>query len=82
MRRAARIDGECFSCAGDLLNISASGAMIATAYPPRPGRHVTLICDEVDAIARVVWVGERSLGLAFDAHLPAEQVSRMIEAAL
>lgn len=56
--------------------------MIATAYPPRPGRHVTLICDEVDAIARVVWVGERSLGLAFDAHLPAEQVSRMIEAAL
>jgi len=81
-RRPARIDGEWFSCTGDLLNISASGAMVATAHPPRKGRNVALVCEDVDAAARIVWVGDRRFGLAFDAQLSTDQLSRLAGTAL
>lgn len=75
--RPAQINGDWFSCTGDLLNISASGAMVATSVPPRPGRYVALVCDGIDAVARVVWARDRRLGLAFDAPLSAAEVSRL-----
>lgn len=77
----AKVEGEFFSCGGTLLNISRSGAMLATAHPPRAGRSVMLVCRNVQTLARIVWVRDRHLGLAFDADIGEEKVSRLVGAA-
>jgi hypothetical protein len=81
VKMPARVQGEFFSCDGTLLNISRSGAMLATVHPPRAGRDVMLVCRNVKTIARIVWVSGRHLGLSFDADIGEEKVSRLVAVA-
>lgn len=77
----AKVEGDFFCCAGTLLNISRSGAMLVTTHPPRAGRDVMLVCRNVKAIARIVWVRGRELGLSFDGQIGDENISRLVSIA-
>ena len=49
-----------------LENISATGARIRLAEPPRPGSDVVIQCGKVDVMARVIWASRDACGIHFD----------------
>lgn len=71
-----RVDGETERSV--LLNISRSGAMMATMSPPPVGGRATLICEGLEAPARVVWNKGHQFGLAFDRPIRGEQVAAIV----
>ena len=49
-----------------LENISATGARIQLADPPRPGSDVIIQCGQIDVMARVTWASRDTCGIHFD----------------
>lgn len=61
-----------------LLNLSRSGAMMASVTRPAPGDSATLICEALEARAKVIWVKGLQFGLAFERKLQAQQVEAIV----
>ena len=74
-----RIAGETYRSV--LLNLSRTGAMMASVSPPREQQAVTLVCEGLAAPARVIWRKGYQFGLAFDRQLDALQVAAIIDLA-
>jgi hypothetical protein len=66
-----RIEDE--TVAAVLLNLSRTGAMLASVSPPRERAGVTLICEGLSAPGRVVWQKGYQFGIAFDRELDQRQ---------
>lgn len=49
-----------------LENLSATGARIQLADPPRPGSDVIIQCGKIDVMARVIWASRDTCGIHFD----------------
>lgn len=61
-----------------LLNLSRSGAMMASVSPPTTGEAATLICEALEARGKVIWVKGFQFGLAFERKLQQEQVAAIV----
>lgn len=61
-----------------ILNLSAGGALVYAAAPPRPGTALRLRCGDESRPARVAWTEERRFGIAFTVPLADTQVTRVI----
>ena len=60
----------------DLLNLSATGAMIAGAEGLGIGQDVVLKCTTLEIMGVVVWAGNGRCGLQFDQSVPELEVKR------
>ena len=60
----------------DLLNLSATGAMIAGSDGLEVGQDVVLKCTTLEIMGVVVWTGNSRCGLQFDQTLPELEVKR------
>ena len=67
------VDGE--KRAVDLLNLSATGAMIECTGLA-VGHDVVLKCKTLEVSGVVVWIGNGRCGLQFDASIPDQEVKR------
>ena len=61
-----------------LLNLSRTGAMMASVSPPAVSDTVTLICEALEARAKVIWVKGFQFGLAFERKLHDVQVAAIV----
>jgi hypothetical protein len=61
-----------------LLNLSRTGAMMASVSPPVEGETVTLICEALEARGKVIWVKGFQFGLAFGRKLHEVQVAAIV----
>lgn len=61
-----------------ILNLSATGAMVATPQAMDPAHAVALQVDSGSYRAMIVWAGEKRAGLRFSLPLPALTLSRLI----
>ena len=61
-----------------LLNLSRTGAMMASVSPPAVSDTVTLICEALEARAKVIWVKGFQFGLAFKRKLHDVQVAAIV----
>jgi hypothetical protein len=64
----------------NLLNLSASGALLDATVPPAVDTPVTLARGNLEALGRVVWVNGHRFGMTFDALLDEAVVAEQIEA--
>ena len=60
-----------------LLDLSQTGARIATARQPRPGLNGVIESGDLDAFCTVVWSDARYCGVAFELPLPARVMIAM-----
>lgn len=58
-----------------LLNLSRSGAMMASVSPPAIGDAVTLVCEGLEVSAKVMWLKGYQFGLSFERQIDERQVS-------
>ncbi len=64
-----------------LLNLSRAGAMMASVSPPAVGDAVTLVCEALEAPAKVMWVKGYQFGLSFTRRLDEQQVVAIVDLA-
>jgi hypothetical protein len=64
-----------------LLNLSRTGAMMAAVTAPEIGDTVTLVCEGLEAPAKVVWTKGYQFGLSFNRALDTRQVAAIVELA-
>ncbi|WP_176473045.1 PilZ domain-containing protein [Sphingomonas lenta] len=63
-----------------LLDVSATGALVHAAEPPRPGDTVQLMLDGAPRTAQVMWTEDRRFGVQFRMPLTDAQVSTIVAA--
>lgn len=64
-----------------LLNLSRTGAMMASVSPPDVGEMVRLLCEDLEAAGKIVWAKGYQFGVAFNRQIDAKQVAAIIAVA-
>lgn len=63
-----------------LLDLSATGALVHAAQPPRPGDHVQVRIAGALRYSRVMWVDDRKFGVAFRLPLASADIDTVLAA--
>jgi hypothetical protein len=68
------------SLKANLLNLSATGALLDAVTPPKVGTELTLSRGTLNARGTVIWVTDHRFGIAFDQPVDPAIVSEHVEA--
>ena len=64
-----------------LLNLSRTGAMMASVSPPEMDEKVRLLCEDLEAAGKIVWAKGYQFGIAFHQKIDEQQVAAIVAVA-
>jgi hypothetical protein len=64
-----------------LLNLSRTGAMMASVSPPEVGEMVELLCEDLAATGKIIWAKGYQFGIAFHRKIDGRQVAAIVAVA-
>lgn len=61
-----------------LLNLSRTGAMMASVSAPKVDDMVWLLCEDLEAAGKIIWIKGYQFGIAFHRKIDAQQVAAIV----